>query len=76
METTKVFMSGRSQAVRIPKQWRFSGTEVFLRPLGNGGIELLPVRQSGWKEFFAHFTCPDFKLDRDNGEPQKRRDIL
>ena len=32
----KVFMSGRSQAVRLPKELRFEGTEVIARRFGNG----------------------------------------
>ncbi|MAK22467.1 MAG: AbrB/MazE/SpoVT family DNA-binding domain-containing protein, partial [Alcanivorax sp.] len=32
----KVFMSGRSQAVRLPKELRFEGTEGIARRFGNG----------------------------------------
>ncbi|MDR2613777.1 MAG: type II toxin-antitoxin system VapB family antitoxin [Candidatus Accumulibacter sp.] len=38
----KIFMSGRSQAVRLPKELRFSGDAVIARRLGNG-VLLLPV---------------------------------
>jgi antitoxin VapB len=31
METAKLFMSGRSQAVRLPKAYRLPGTEVFIK---------------------------------------------
>ena len=33
--TAKLFMHGRSQAVRLPKEFRFSGTEVYLRRQGD-----------------------------------------
>lgn len=38
----KLFMNGRSQAVRLPKEFRFEGTEVRIRKLGNG-VLLEPV---------------------------------
>ena len=33
--TAKLFMHGRSQAVRLPKEFRFSGTEVYVRRQGD-----------------------------------------
>jgi antitoxin VapB len=38
MSTAKLFMHGRSQAVRLPKEFRFEGTEVFVRRAGNDVI--------------------------------------
>lgn len=34
MQTAKLFINGRSQAVRLPKNLRFSGTDVFIRKIG------------------------------------------
>jgi antitoxin VapB len=34
--TAKLFRNGRSQAVRLPKEFRFEGTEVRIRRVGNG----------------------------------------
>lgn len=42
METAKLFWSGRSQAVRLPKEFRFSGDEVRIRRQGKAVI-LEPV---------------------------------
>ena len=42
METAKIFWSGRSQAVRLPKAFRFEGAEVRIRRQGNAVI-LEPV---------------------------------
>jgi len=36
METARLFQSGRSQAVRLPKEFRFAGSEVGIRYFGNG----------------------------------------
>ena len=38
METAKIFMTGRSQAVRIPKQYRFNTNEVLINKIGNAII--------------------------------------
>jgi len=35
METAKLFMNGRSQAVRLPKEYRLSGTEVYIKKIGH-----------------------------------------
>jgi antitoxin VapB len=62
--TTKVFRNGRSQAVRIPKEFRFDCDEVVIERRG-GAIVLTP-RAKSWKGFFARlvplsddFTIPD-----------------
>ena len=41
MKTAKIFQNGQSQAVRLPKEFRFSGKEVFVKRIGNA-IMLLP----------------------------------
>jgi antitoxin VapB len=46
MSTAKVFWSGRSQAVRLPREFRFHGTEVRIRRHGNAVI-LEPI-PDGW----------------------------
>jgi len=35
METAKLFMNGQSQAVRLPKEYRFSGDEVGIKKVGS-----------------------------------------
>ena len=50
MQKAKIFQNGQSQAVRIPKEYRFSGKEVSIIPLGNS-IVLQPVLQS-WQDVF------------------------
>jgi len=48
----KVFMTGRSQAVRLPKEYRVSGDSVYVKRLGNG-ILLLPKTGDRWAGLFA-----------------------
>lgn len=47
----KVFWSGRSQAVRLPREFRFAGTEVRIRREGNAVI-LEPIEKASWPEGF------------------------
>ncbi|AMJ59759.1 antitoxin [Bosea sp. PAMC 26642] len=42
--TAKLFMHGRSQAVRLPKEFRFEGTEVHVSRVGNK-VVLEPIRK-------------------------------
>jgi antitoxin VapB len=65
--TAKVFMTGRSQAVRIPKEYRFACDEVLIEREGDRVI--LTPRPKSWREYFARaarFTedYPDEISDR------------
>ncbi len=52
----KLFQNGRSQAVRLPKEFRFRGTEVRIRKQGEKVI-LEPMKNSKWPDgFWAIFT--------------------
>jgi antitoxin VapB len=45
--TAKLFSNGRSQAVRLPKEFRFKGSEVSVRREGDAVI-LEPLKPRGW----------------------------
>ena len=47
MATAKLFRNGRSQAVRLPKEFRFEGEEVSIRREGRRVI-LEPLRRRAW----------------------------
>ena len=52
--TAKLFTHGGSQAVRLPKAFRFEGTEVSVRKEGDAVIlEPVKVQQESWEEFWA-----------------------
>jgi antitoxin VapB len=51
MTTAKLFKTGRSQAVRLPKEFRFEGKEVRIRRVGQG--VLLEPMKSNLKAMFA-----------------------
>lgn len=74
METAKVFENGRSQAVRLPKKFRFDVDEVVVQQLGDAVI-LVP-RKSLWKTFMEGvegFTNDVFEEGRDQGGQQERQ---
>ena len=53
MQTAKLFMNGRSQAVRLPAAFRFEGDEVFIRHDESTGGVLLFQRPTDWEDFKA-----------------------
>jgi antitoxin VapB len=76
----KVFYSGRSQAVRIPAEFRFKTDEVYVRRDPQTGDLILsesPVKT--WAEIFKALdeagVPDDFLTDRDTRPPQKRDDL-
>lgn len=76
METAKVFKTGRSQAVRIPKRFRFNTSLVTIRKQGDSVI-LTPVTpQMTLEKFLAMPQIPDFKIDRDAGLKEQRRELF
>ena len=70
--TAKVFMNGRSQAVRLPAKFRFSCAEVFVEKRGDA-IVLRP-KPTGWDDFFARKSSvpEDFLNDREDRPPEKQ----
>jgi len=59
MQSAKIFKSGRSQAVRLPKEFRFEGTEVRIRRKGSAVI-LEPISNS-WSWLDA--VCSPVDID-------------
>jgi antitoxin VapB len=75
--TAKLFLNGRSQAVRLPADFRFEGTEVFIRQEPEtGNVILSPRPHSSWRSFFAlrdRIEVPDdFIADRGDSSAQDR----
>lgn len=76
MQTAKLFRNGQSQAVRLPKEFRFEGNEVFIKRMGNA-VVLLPYRDS-WGallESLGMFSN-DFMEDREQPVRQSREDLF
>ncbi len=73
MKTAKLFKNGDSQAVRLPKEFRFKGKEVLLRRMGNA-VVLLPKTKS-WETLIDSLTKfpSDFMSDREQPREADRR---
>ncbi len=68
----RIFMNGRSQAVRLPRTFRFDVDEVFVRRQGEDVV--LSPRAPVWDEFFAQPSAfgEEYLEDRDQPEVQER----
>lgn len=74
MKTAKLFKNGESQAVRLPKEFRFQGEEVFIKRAGSA-VVLFPKAKS-WDvllESLDRFP-PDFMNGRDQPRETDKRD--
>ncbi len=75
--TAKIFRNGRSQAVRLPVEYRFDGSEVYIRRDPESGDVILSRRPESWDDFFEladRIGVPaDFMSERDDAPPQKRK---
>lgn len=77
MATAKIFMNGRSQAVRLPAAFRFDTKEVYVRRDPETGDVILSKRPADWEDFFRQVEAhkkenADFLIDRHDGPPQER----
>ena len=77
--TAKLFKNGRSQAVRLPAEYRFAESEVYIRRDPASGDVILSRRPGDWTEFFQlveQLGVPqDFLSDRGDGPPQTRPEL-
>ena len=74
MDKAKLFQTGRSQAVRLPKQYRFGGKEVAIKRLGSA-VVLMPLNDP-WQlmeEALDDFE-PGFTISREQPRQQERED--
>ena len=81
LEKAKVFMSGRSQAVRIPAQFRFTSNEVYIRRDAKNGDVILSQSPGSLEDIFAaldQIGVPDdflSPLERAQQPPQERHEL-
>ncbi len=74
-KTAKLFWNGRSQAVRLPKEFRFQGQEVHIRRVGTAVI-LEPVSQEwAWLDAIQGTFTEDFLADRQQPDHQEREGL-
>jgi len=77
MTTAKLFTHGRSQAVRLPKEFRFEGSEVYVRRVGNDVVlSARPVASAeALLQALAAFD-PGTQLQREQPVDQQRAALL
>ena len=61
--TAKIFMNGRSQAIRLPAAFRFEEKEVFIRRDAKTGDLILSRRPENWDGFFSALNNADVPTD-------------
>jgi antitoxin VapB len=71
-QTARIFKNGRSQAVRLPAEYRFATAEVFIERQGDAVI--LRPKPQNWDEFFDRVSQvpSDFLADRADRPPEVR----
>ena len=76
MKKAKIFINGRSQAVRLPKEFRFNNNEVFIEKVGNI-VKLIPTNYS-WDSLVNSLDqfSDDFMLERTQPNLQERTEFL
>lgn len=76
MKRAKLFRNGQSQAVRLPRECQFEGTEVLAKRVGNF-VVLMPVENS-WDALIQSLDMfsDDFMLDREQPMAQQTREPL
>jgi antitoxin VapB len=62
-QTAKLFTTGRSQAVRLPREFRFEGTEVFIRRDPKTGDVILSRKPDSWDGLFELYDKGDVPDD-------------
>jgi antitoxin VapB len=69
-QTAKLFMNGRSQAVRLPSIYRFDCDEIYIRKDPESGDIILSRKPGSWDDFFKLMDSikvpKNFMDDRDN----------
>jgi antitoxin VapB len=76
--TAKIFMTGRSQAVRLPAEFRFEGSEVFVRRDPRTGDVILSRKPNSWDGLLALYgrdqVPDDFLGAADGSQWSQQRD--
>lgn len=76
MKTAKLFSNGQSQAVRLPKDFRFKGDAVYIKRSGSA-VVLIPLVNS-WDSLFGSVEkfSKDFMAERNQPKQQKREPLF
>jgi antitoxin VapB len=75
MDSAKLFYNGRSQAVRLPKEFRFEGEEVYIKKIGSA-VVLMP-KEKVWEvhEAGMDYFSEDYIENRKQPDLKKRDNL-
>ncbi len=75
MNTAKLFKNGKSQAVRLPKDFKFDGSEVYVKKIGRN-VLLIP-KEDPWESLISSLDkfTDDFMAERDQPPPEHRESL-
>jgi antitoxin VapB len=75
VNTAKLFKNGKSQAVRLPREFKFQGTEVYIKRIGRN-VMLIP-KDDPWESLLSSLDefSDDFMVDRLQPEVDKREKL-
>jgi antitoxin VapB len=75
MNRAKLFKNGKSQAVRLPKEFQFHGSEVYVKKIGRN-VLLIP-KDDPWDSLMNSLDkfTPDFMSERDQPNLEKREPL-
>jgi len=76
MDTAKIFQNGKSQAIRLPKEYRFQGSTVYVKRIGNA-VVLIP-EQDSWQTLIESLDkfSDDFMNERQQPPTQDRAELF
>ncbi len=72
MDTAKLFFNGRSQAIRLPKAYRFEGKEVYIKKITEG-VLLIPKDTSIWDVWENNLNKYDEPFINDRNQPESQQ---
>lgn len=74
MDKAKIFINGRSQAIRLPRAYRFEGKEVYIKRISEG-VLLIPKDKSIWDVWEKNLKKykTEFMTERNQPESQQKR---
>ena len=76
MKTAKIFKNGQSQAIRLPKEFRFKGDKVYIKKWGKFAIVISPINP--WQSLFESLNkfSSDYMSKRQQPPQQDREEIF
>lgn len=76
LETAKIFTNGGSQAIRLPKRYRFNAEEVFVNQIGN--VVMLIPKDDRWQSMLSSLDLftDDFLADGVESLPLEEREAI